>query len=213
MVGEPKTAGGRERKRAIVEAAAALVYERGVRATSMGDVGRAAGVGKGQLYHYFSGREELLGAVLDHQLDLVLGEYDGFRTDTWSGLRRWFDGLLVGQQSRGFGGCPVGSLAAEMSIESEALRVHVARAFGAWESSLAASLARMKKRGALSRSARPCELAQVTLAAIQGGYLLSSAAGDIRPMKRALSAAYGRLRAAAGPKRRSGPTGTERCTS
>jgi TetR/AcrR family transcriptional repressor of nem operon len=202
MVGEPKTAGGRERKRAITEAAAALVYERGVRATSMDDVGRAAGVGKGQLYHYFSGREELLGTVLEHQLGLVLGELEDFRTDTWSGLRRWFDALLVGHQARDFGGCPVGSLAAELSAESEALGVRVARAFGAWESSLAASLARMKKRGALSRSARPHELAQVTLAAIQGGYLLSSAAGDIRPMRRSLSAAYGRLRAAAEPKHR-----------
>ncbi len=190
----PKTSRGRERKQAIIEAAAALVYARGVRATSMDDVGRAAGVGKGQLYHYFSTREDLLGAVLEHQLDQVMGEYERFRTDTWKGLRRWFDALLEGQRSRGFGGCPVGSLAAELSAESDELRACVAKAFDRWESSLAASLARMRTRGALSRSARPRELAQITLAAIQGGYLLSSAAADIRPMQRALAAAYARLR-------------------
>jgi len=193
-VNVPKTSRGRERKQAIIEAAAALVYARGVRATSMDDVGRAAGVGKGQLYHYFSTRENLLGAVLEHQLDQVMGEYERFRTDTWKGLRGWFDALLVGQLSRGFGGCPVGSLAVELSAESDELRACVAQAFDRWESSLAASLARMRKRGALSRSARPRELAQITLAAIQGGYLLSSAAADISPMQRALAAAYARLR-------------------
>jgi len=200
-VDRPKTSRGRERKQAIIEAAAALVYARGVRATSMDDVGRAAGVGKGQLYHYFSTREDLLGAVVEHQLDQVMGEYERFRTDTWKGLRGWFDALLEGQRSRGFRGCPVGSLAAELSAESDELRACVAQAFDRWESSLAASLTRMKTRGALTRSARPHELAQTTLAAIQGGYLLSSAAADPRPMQRALSAAYARLRAAAEPKR------------
>lgn len=197
----PKTARGRERKQAIIEAAAALVYERGVRATSMDDVGRSAGVGKGQLYHYFSRREDLLDAVVEHQLGQVMGDYERFRTDTWSGLRGWFDTLLEGQRSRGFGGCPVGSLAAELSAESDELHARVGHAFARWESSLAASLAQMRTRGALSRSARPRELAQVTLAGIQGGYLLSSAAADIRPMQRALSAAYARLRDAAEPKR------------
>lgn len=199
----PKTSRGRERKQAIIEAAAALVYARGVRATSMDDVGRAAGVGKGQLYHYFSTREDLLGAVVEHQLDQVMGEYERFRTDTWSGLRGWFDALLEGQRCRGFGGCPVGSLAAELSAENDELRGCVAQAFDRWESSLAASLTRMKMRGALTRSARPHELAQTTLAAIQGGYLLSSAAADTRPLQRALSAAYARLRAAAEPRRTS----------
>jgi TetR/AcrR family transcriptional repressor of nem operon len=204
-VDRPKTMRGRERKQAIIEAAAALVYACGVRATSMDDVGRAAGVGKGQLYHYFSRREDLLGAVVEHQLGQVMGEYERFRTDTWKGLRRWFDALLKGQRSRGFGGCPVGSLAAELSAESDELRACVAQAFAHWESSLAASLTRMKRRGVLSSSARPHELAQNTLAAIQGGYLLSSAAADIRPMQRALSAAYARLRAAAPEPKRSPP--------
>jgi AcrR family transcriptional regulator len=204
----PKTARGRTRKRTIVEAAAALTYARGVRATSMDDVAGAAGVGKGQLYHYFRTREELLCAVLEYQLDGVMGEYERFRTDTWSGLRGWLDALLEGQQSRAFGGCPVGSLAAELSAESDDLRVCVAGAFARWERELAASLVQMKGRGALARSARPHELAEATLATIQGGYLLSSAAADLRPMRRALSAAYARLRAGAEPLRRT--TGVDR---
>lgn len=48
----------------------------------------------------------------------------------------------------------------------------------------------------LGPSARPTVLAQTTLAAIQGGYLLSTARHDIRPMRTALAAAYAQLRAA-----------------
>jgi TetR/AcrR family transcriptional regulator, transcriptional repressor for nem operon len=56
------------------------------------------------------------------------------------------------------------------------------------------SLARIRSR-ALRPSARPAALAQTTLAAIQGGYLLSTAHHDIRPMQTALSAAYTHIRA------------------
>ena len=51
---EPRTTRGRERKGAIVEAAAALMYQRGVRATGVDEVLVASGAGKSQFYHYFS---------------------------------------------------------------------------------------------------------------------------------------------------------------
>lgn len=176
-----------------MSAAATLMYERGVGATSLNDVLAAAGAGKSQLYHYFRDKEELVAAVLDHQLALVLGQQGQFRLDTWSGLRAWFDALVAGQRERGLRGCPLGALTAEVSA-SEERHAQVGEAFSRWKLPLAQGLARMQEYGRLSRSADPDELADIVMAAIQGGYLLSAAQQDIRPMRRALSASYATLR-------------------
>jgi TetR/AcrR family transcriptional regulator, transcriptional repressor for nem operon len=194
-VAEPKTARGRERKSAIVGAAAALMYERGVRAVGVDEVLAASGAGKSQFYHYFSNKDELVAAVLEHQLAVVLGELGQFRLDSWRGLRAWFDALLRGQQQRGFNGCPVGSLAVELSASGADMQRRVEQAFARWEDALADALESMKAGGALHPSARSAALAQTTLAAIQGGYLLSTAHHNIRPMQTSLSAAYTHLRA------------------
>ncbi len=192
---EPKTARGRERKNAIIKAAAALMYERGVRATGVEDVLVASGSGKSQFYHYFSSKDSLVAAVLEYQLVTVMGELGEFRLDTWSGIQSWFDALLEGQQQREFRGCPLGSLAVELSACGPDMQRRVADAFSRWESVLAHGLASMKARRGLDSSARPELLAEATLAAIQGGYLLSTAYHDIRPMRTALATAYSQLRA------------------
>ncbi|MCA1656736.1 MAG: TetR/AcrR family transcriptional regulator, partial [Actinobacteria bacterium] len=149
--------------------AAALMYERGVRATGLQDVLAGSRSGKSQFYHYFSSKDELVAAVLEYQLMIVLGELEGFRIDTWRGMRSWFDALLDGQEQRGFKGCPVGSLSIELSAGDRCMQGHVADAFSRWETALARAFAAMKARRSLDDSARPQTLAEATLAAIQGG--------------------------------------------
>ncbi len=171
------------------------MYERGVRATSVEDVLVASASGKSQFYHYFSSKDDLVAAVLEYQLASVLGELGEFRLDTWSGIRAWFDALLEGQQRRRFRGCPVGSLAVELSASGPELQRHVAEAFARWQDALADAFASMKTTRMLDPAARPTILAETTLAAVQGGYLLSTARHEIRPMRTALNTAYNQLRA------------------
>lgn len=170
------------------------MYERGVRPTSIDDVLAAAGAGKSQFYHYFDSRLELLGAVVEHQLETVLASLDECPIHTWHGIRTWFELLLARQRERGFRGCPVGALVAEMTDEGDDLRTRVDSAFGRWQDVLARAFATMVAHGELDSAADPDELAQVVLAQIQGGYLLSSARGDLRPMEASLEAAYAHLR-------------------
>ena len=63
--------GERTRSR-IVEAAAALIHERGVAATTLEDVKVAAEVSGSQLYHYFPDKNDLLQAVIDYQADTIV---------------------------------------------------------------------------------------------------------------------------------------------
>src|ERR1700688_1739426 len=49
----------------IVQAARELVIEHGYAGVSTGQVLQRAGVSRGGLYHHFSGKQELMGAVLE----------------------------------------------------------------------------------------------------------------------------------------------------
>ena len=171
------------------------MYERGVRATGLEDVLVESRSGKSQFYHDFSSKDELVAAVLEYQLTTVLGELAEFRLDTWKGLRGWFDALLRGQEQRGFQGCPVGSLSIELIAGDRCMQARVADAFSRWETALARAFTSMRARRALDGAARPKILAEGTLAAIQGGYLLSTVHHDIAPMRTALAVAYTELRA------------------
>ena len=194
-VSQPKTQRGRESRAAIVRAAAQLMYERGVRATSLDDVLVAAGAGKSQLYHYFETKEDLAAAVLEHQVAEGLQQQAAFRLDTWTGLREWFDALVDGQRARGHRGCPVGSIVPEMTAMSDDMADRVGAAFAHWQQTLAEAFTEMQRRGRLAHGASVDMLAAVTLAHVQGGYLLSPAMKQPDPMAHALDAAYDTLRA------------------
>ncbi len=186
-------------KARIVAAAAELMYRRGVAATSVDDVLSACGAGKGQFYHYFADKRDLVEAVLRHQLERVLAEQRRFDIGTWVGIRAWLDSMLAGQAERGFyGGCPLGSLVAEVADEDERSRTVALEAFSRWEGELADALRSMQEKRELSPDADVERLAEEAMASIQGGYLLSMTKRDVRPMQHALEAAFERLRSYAG---------------
>src|SRR5919202_869551 len=132
MIDLPRTVKGRATRARIVAAAAGLVGERGVAGTSLDDVIERAAVSKGQLYHYFQDKADLLRAVVAHQADTVLA-------------------------------------AQEPQL----------RALDGWDSI----------RARLDRLVAP------TMAAVQGGLVLTQARREPAQLARALGAAYSRLRA------------------
>ena len=190
---EPATPRGRASKARIIEAAAELMYERGIRATSVDDILGASGAGKSQFYHYFPNKSALVAQVLGHQLDQILDEQSRFRLDSYSGISLWFERLAVMHDAGGLRGCPLGSLAGEATAHGEHLRETAAVAFGRWESSVASALEAMRRRGEVADSVDPVELAEALIAIIQGGYLVSSIKRDVRPMRAALRVALRHL--------------------
>ena len=63
------TARGRRRREAIVDAATELFDQRGFHATSIDDIGAAAGISGPGLYRHFGSKDELLIAVFDRIWD------------------------------------------------------------------------------------------------------------------------------------------------
>lgn len=189
---------GRETRERIVAAAAELIFERGAAETTLEDIRAAAGVSGSQVYHYFEDKQALVRAVIDHQADVVL-ETQGTsldHLDTVPGLRAWRDLLVEHQRSLGCrGGCPIGTLGAEVAEIDDAARMAVARGFRRWEARIRDGLRVMHARGDLPVGVDPDDLALATLAALQGGLLLAQVQRDTRPLEVALDAMLDRIQA------------------
>jgi AcrR family transcriptional regulator len=205
---------GRATRERIVAAAAGLMFERGVAGTSVDDVRSAAEVSSSQLYHYFGGKQELVRAVIAHQTDAVLAAQQPQlgRLDSIEGLRAWRDLVLALQAERDCaGGCPIGSLAAELAEIDPAARLDLADGLGRWAGAIREGLAAMRDRRELTADADPDRLAMATLAAQQGGQLLAQVHRDTTPLRAALDAAIAHIRSfedtSHGTVRPDGPTG------
>lgn len=61
-----------DRNRRILDAAAELFYEKGFHGTSVDELGTRAGVSGPALYRQFSGKDEILAALLDEAMDILL---------------------------------------------------------------------------------------------------------------------------------------------
>ena len=196
---EPVTGRGRETRERIVRAAAELVAERGVAGTSLDDVRARAHASKSQLYHYFTDRDDLMRAVARAVSDDVVGgQAELFaQLDTIDGLRAWSDALVTLQEvRRATGGCPIGSLAGQLAERDEGARLELADGLDRWEAAIRDGLQRMAARGELRPGADPAALAQHTLAAVQGGLLLTQIRRDPNQLRAALDGALDSIRAA-----------------
>jgi AcrR family transcriptional regulator len=70
---EAPTARGRRRREQIIEAATRLFHLQGFHATSMDEIGLAAGITGPGLYRHFSSKDDILLAVFDRIWDLLRG--------------------------------------------------------------------------------------------------------------------------------------------
>lgn len=196
---QPATAKGRETRQRIIRAAGGLVAEHGVAGTSLDDVRARARVSKSQLYHYFADRDDLMRAVARAASDDVVGgQAELFeRLDTIDGLHAWTEALVTLQQARNAkGGCPIGSLAGQLAEQDEGARLELADGLDRWETAIRQGLERMAARGELHPSADPHALAQNTLAAVQGGLLLTQIRRDPNQLGSALNGAIDAILAA-----------------
>jgi AcrR family transcriptional regulator len=198
--GRPLTRRGRETRERIVAAAAELMFENGVAETTLEDIRAAAGVSGSQVYHYFEDKQALVRAVIDHQTDAVL-DIQGThldRLDTMAGLRAWRDFLVDHQRRLGCrGGCPIGALGAEVAETDAAARLAAARGLRRWEGRIREGLRAMHARGELPAQASPDDLALATLAALQGGLLMTQLQRETKPLEVALDAMLDRIQSLA----------------
>jgi len=186
---EKLTTKGRATRERIVAAASELMLQHGVARTTIEDIQEAAAISTSQMYHYFTDKNDLVAAVIDFQTDHVLGvQHLGLdRIDSIEDLHRWRNIMVDLVRSLGcVGGCPIGSMANELSETDPIARARLARSFAQWENMIHDGLVTIAARGELPERTDVNRIALALLAGIQGGLLLSQVRRDTAPLEAAV---------------------------
>jgi TetR/AcrR family transcriptional regulator, transcriptional repressor for nem operon len=190
----PKTQRGRASRDRLVEVAAESIVAGGIHQLRLDEVLGTAGSSKSQMYHYFQDRDGLVEAAVAHRCAEVLDrlaavfESVGSLGDLAAVLTAFADGY-----AEQVAGCPIGTLAGELTSGPEPARRVVVDAFASWESLLAQALTRIRDAGELRPDADPSTLATGLLAALEGGMFLSQVRRDATSLHVALTAGLGYL--------------------
>ena len=191
----PLTPRGMATKHRIVMAAAKIVHVKGAERMSLDEIMAATGASRSQLYHYFDNKDALVREVIALQTSRILDASTSHlgTLDSREALRAWRDMMVAANRAGVVSGCPLGSLAYELSAHSEIARSQLNRSFAAWSAAIEEGLRRMQEAGQLERDLDVGALAIAVLAAVQGGILLSKTARDTRPLELALDMALSHI--------------------
>ncbi|MFL1377750.1 TetR/AcrR family transcriptional regulator [Nocardiopsis protaetiae] len=189
------TRGARTRSR-IIATAADLMYVRGIGGTTLDDVVSVSKVSKSQLYRHFVDKPALVRAVVEfvgeRTIDVERERLGNVRT--FAGLRRWRD-AIVEQNALHDGryGCPLGSLANEVSDQDAVVRGKLDDLFKAWRELFEGLVHRFQEDGLIPQDTDAAKLAIGFVAAVQGGYLLAQTSRDVAPMATAIDMSIAHL--------------------
>lgn len=189
MIITPTTDRGRATVIRVLDAACLLFARRGVRGTTLDEVGREAGVGRSQLYHFFASKSDLVADVIALQVERLIADLQPSlqAMSTADDVRGWcHDAVAYHASSEGPIRCPIGSLVYELDSTAQDAKLALRAGFARWEGMLADGLRRVAHDGGLAAGADPTLVATALLAAYQGGMLIADAAGDVTPLQRAL---------------------------
>jgi AcrR family transcriptional regulator len=190
------TARGAKTRSRIIATAADLMRVRGVGGTTLDDVVVASNVSKSQLYRHFEDKQALVRAVIEFvgERTIAVERERLNKVMTFAGLRRWRDALVENNAlHEGRYGCPLGSLANEVSDQDAIARKKLHDLFVVWQELFEDLLRRFQKSGVVPQEADVAQLSTGLLAAVQGGYLLAQASRDVTPMASAIDMAIAHL--------------------
>ena len=121
---------GEKTRADIVQCAGRLFYEQGYEATSFSDIVEASGLFRGNIYHYFKSKDEILKAVIEQHLlgfRALLAKWEQESADPKDRLIAFVE-MITGRKAELVEyGCPIGSLNIELSKDRRDLQ-HVASA-------------------------------------------------------------------------------------
>ena len=109
----------------ILNAAARLYRERGIEATSVGEVTKAAGMTHGGFYRHFGSKDDLTVAAIEHSVGALARTLEGLIAEHGgdAGVRSYVEMYLSEEHIADPGkGCPIAALASETANASDVVR-------------------------------------------------------------------------------------------
>lgn len=171
---------GEKTRADIVECAKQLFYQHGYEGTSFSKIVEASGLFRGNIYHYFKTKDEILAAVIERHLEDyrgLLDSWDGEHVDSKNRLHAFVDMIISRKAELVEYGCPIGSLNTELGKDRLEMQ-HAARAlFDLFRDWLAACFRELKKKSQAEA------LALHLLGRAQGIALISHVYRDIKLLR------------------------------
>jgi len=158
----------------IEERADILFYEGGFEATSFADIASAVGISRGNFYHHFKSKDDILEAVITRRLRATRAMLDNWERGASPEIRIIsFIRILITNRTKIMAfGCPVGTLNTELSKLDHAAQSHAAELFGLFRDWLS------KQFAALGHAADAETLALHLLGRSQGVAVMASTFRD-----------------------------------
>jgi len=117
---------GEKTRAGIVECAGRLFYEHGYEGTSFSDIVEASGLFRGNIYHYFKTKDEILRAVIEAHLGVyreMLAIWDEENEKDAKVRLLAFVDMITGRKAELVEfGCPIGSLNTELAKDRRDLQ-------------------------------------------------------------------------------------------
>jgi TetR/AcrR family transcriptional repressor of nem operon len=169
------TTKGQETKKKIVRSATRLIHTRGYKNTSLDDVFADSGVNKGSFYFHFTGKDELVHAVIDRFLTGIERRLDLISETNGPALEKvsiYFGGMAsMFEQSGCTGGCLLGNLTLEVSDWHEGLRDHLSICFDRMKGRLTEFIVEGQRSGEVRTDRSAEELAAFLIALMEGALM------------------------------------------
>lgn len=159
----------------ILDAASDLFHRKGYKSVSMEEIASTAGVKKSNLFYYYPSKEKLGVAVIDQRIRPVVGMDACWKDEGLDPLEEVAKIFAEAQAGNGDLGCPLGSLAQEISASSEVMRVGVSSCFEKFSTDLERMFTEARDRDYFKKDLDPREAARAIITLLQGANLISKA--------------------------------------
>jgi AcrR family transcriptional regulator len=180
------TAKGLATRERILRSAANVLLAEGLSGFNLDRVRQEASVGGSQMTHYFSDRQDLIRAVVERQIEVVLEFHRQPKVgglDTFDDWEHWSDLNVRYLRKIGhWGTATYHALVGQLAKYDDATRKTFADGYWRWVTLLEDSFARMKARGVIVKSAQPRNLALTVVSLHQGAGTLTNAYREEWPL-------------------------------
>ena len=178
-------------REALITAGIEQLSEHGYHGTGIKQILDEVNVPKGSFYNFFASKEAFVAEVIGHYSRDLLAQLSEFMTGEGrtltpiEQLRAIYRYSLKQYASHDFKkSCLVGSIATEISAESEMCRIELESAMKQWLSFFSAIFAQAQQQQLVRDDISPTDMAAVYWAAWEGALIKMKMSADTQPVKR-----------------------------
>ena len=161
----------------LVIAMSQLILDKGLANTSPQDVLTLSGIGKGSLYHHFSGKEDLAFYAIQYNVEQFIEENQLIFNETVTGKIKLSNFI---KKNRNFEkGCFLGQMTRDkLILSTPKLKVEVLRGFSWLKNQLEHVISQCIDEGACFQNTNAAELSNLIISVIQGSYITVTGLDD-----------------------------------